>query len=322
MVAEQQSETAPLFRPRRLGHANLFVSDWERSMDFYTKIGGIEEVYRRPPVQGGFLSNGNTHHDIAVMGVSGPAGKGRDGRPGLNHLGFELENQAELVKGYNLAVERDMTAYNEDHDIARGVYCPDPDGNFIEVYADTVKDWRARRHGTINRPSPTWSPDSEPPTDILYDPNPEIRRVDEAVFHPMRTTHAVLVISDAKFEAAVRYYAEFAGLEPVLGGADRDHAALGGTVGERSLGLFRERPGLEPGFHHVGLRVWDESDLERSIERAGERGIEIFANIDHETRRSVCIHDPDGIILQFYVDRPVPLTTLDGVDRDAALYLV
>ena len=65
---------APFFRARRLGHANLFVTDVERSLDFYNRVVGIEEVYRKAaptdlqgPAVGGFLSNGNTHHDIAVF---------------------------------------------------------------------------------------------------------------------------------------------------------------------------------------------------------------------------------------------------------------
>ena len=52
------------FQPRRLAHVNLYVADLERSMDFYTRVIGIEEVYRTPLGGGGFVSNGNTHHDV------------------------------------------------------------------------------------------------------------------------------------------------------------------------------------------------------------------------------------------------------------------
>ena len=52
---------APFFRARRLGHANLFVTDVERSLDFYNRVVGIEEVYRKAaptdlqgPAVGGF----------------------------------------------------------------------------------------------------------------------------------------------------------------------------------------------------------------------------------------------------------------------------
>jgi len=35
MITEGKTEHAVRFHPRRLGHANLFVSDLDRSMRFY-----------------------------------------------------------------------------------------------------------------------------------------------------------------------------------------------------------------------------------------------------------------------------------------------
>ena len=57
------------FRPRRLGHANLYVSELERSMAFYNQVVGLEEVVREPAIHAGFLSNGNTHHDIGMVEI-------------------------------------------------------------------------------------------------------------------------------------------------------------------------------------------------------------------------------------------------------------
>lgn len=62
------------FRPRRLGHANLFVGDYSRAADFYTSVVGFEEVYRQPDNQASFLSNGNTYHDLALTDVR-PCGR-------------------------------------------------------------------------------------------------------------------------------------------------------------------------------------------------------------------------------------------------------
>ena len=55
------------FKPRRLGHVNLFVGDLEKSTSFYTEVAGIELVRREPGIDAVFVSNGNTHHDIALM---------------------------------------------------------------------------------------------------------------------------------------------------------------------------------------------------------------------------------------------------------------
>ena len=132
---------APYFRARRLGHANLFVTDVERSLDFYHRVVGIEEVYRKAsptdlqgPAVGGFLSNGNTHHDIAVFR--------HPSAPALNHLAFELECEADLIEGYRAAADAGTTFRVSDHHITRSLYTRDPDGNGIEIYSDSTKEWR------------------------------------------------------------------------------------------------------------------------------------------------------------------------------------
>src|SRR6201989_82247 len=102
-MAKQTDNTEKFFAPRRLGHANLFVSNYEQSADFYKSIVGFEEVYRQPNNKASFLSNGNTYHDLALTDVTSPYGaKGQ--KPGLMHCAFELENEVELVEGYNRSV--------------------------------------------------------------------------------------------------------------------------------------------------------------------------------------------------------------------------
>ena len=135
---------APFFWARRLGHANLFVKDVERSLEFYNRIVGLEVVYKKAamddpegPAVGGFLSNGNTHHDIAVFR--------HPDAPKLNHLAFELECEADLVEGYRAAVDSGEEFRVSDHDITRSLYTRDPDGNGIEIYSDSTKEWRKIR---------------------------------------------------------------------------------------------------------------------------------------------------------------------------------
>ena len=50
-MAKQAANTEKFFAPRRLGHANLFVSNYEQSADFYKSVVGFEEVYRQPDNQ-------------------------------------------------------------------------------------------------------------------------------------------------------------------------------------------------------------------------------------------------------------------------------
>ena len=86
------------FRPRRLGHANLYVSDYAEAQQFYYSVAGIHEAYRQPDNMASFITNGNTYHDFGLTDIRSPyAPKGQ--KPGLFHLAFELENEVELVDG-------------------------------------------------------------------------------------------------------------------------------------------------------------------------------------------------------------------------------
>src|SRR5262245_47037561 len=102
------------FAPRRLAHVNLYVGDLGASVEFYRDVCGIEVVFAEPGIEAVFLSNGNSHHDIALMQASDREHLGRDGEvqvsaergrlPGLNHLAFEVESEAALVDAIEHAV--------------------------------------------------------------------------------------------------------------------------------------------------------------------------------------------------------------------------
>ena len=98
-------------------------------------------------------------------------------------------------------------------------------------------------------------------------------------------------------------------------------AILRGTVGTGDLTLYRQRDGLAGGFHHVGFEAWDEADLRRSVEQLAARGMQAERIVDHPARLAVTIRDPDGLRLQFFVNRNWTAQAVAGVDSDAAPYL-
>jgi len=310
--------------PRRFGHANLFSTDWLKSMEWYINIAGVEESYRRMHANAGFLCNGNTHHDVACMqygnGHSSPLQMSE--RAGLNHFAFELENEVELIVGYRRILESDTLQRTEDHDNTYSVYSWDPDGHGTEIYCDPVKNWRAIKSGILTRGVTTWTPSETPFTEPGYDMDYEQRRIEDAVFHPLRATHGVHVISEPNYTATYEYYKETMGFRPILGGPDDYFTSFAGSIGERTISIFKQRPHLEPCFHHFGMIVAGEEDFDKSIARCKKEGIELFGHIDHPSRHTVAIKDPDGILVQFYVERDVSLTSLDGVSREDAIWLV
>jgi catechol 2,3-dioxygenase len=307
------------FQPRRVGHVNIVVSDVDRSMDYYKSVLGLDEAYVQPKARAGFLSNGNTHHDIGMVESSGPLGLGRP--PGLNHVAFELETEVDLVDGYRRAVADGVEfARSADHDIAHSVYGKDSDGNLYEIYADVIFDWRNARSGVVTKPKPVWSPGLTPPSaERNYHPNPEIVRVDSAVFHPRRTTHAALVLEN--FDAALDYYTRVIGMRVLSSNPDGAYAILGGTLGERNLSLFRAGAGQKPGLHHVGFEAWDDTDLDASIAKMKSQGTSPELEIVHALRRVVYLRDPDGLRLQLFIDRGGSAAAWNGLDPELAVLL-
>ena len=51
-------------------------------------------------------------------------------------------------------------------------------------------------------------------------------------------------------------------------------------------------------------------------------GVEIEREIDHPARHSVMIKDPDGLRLQFFVNREWVPAVIDKAGRDESLYLL
>ncbi len=315
--------TAP--RPRRLTHANLFVADMERSMDFYMSVIGLDESYRRTNLRAGFLTNGNSHHDIAVMeyGQIYAGKRERARKTGLNHLAFEMENDLELNRWYRAAVEAGAHIHRTvDHGNTHSCYMHDPDGIQIEVYCDTVREWWHLKTGTMTTPLDDWTPgEGEHSTEPMYLENPKIGRMEDAPLHPVKTTHAVLVAEN--FETCFDFYTRIIGLSAHSGGRDGRFCVLAGGLGTPCLALFRANAQLAPGFHHVALSAWSVDNLTASRAALAEAGIEIEAETDHPSRYALCVTDPDGFRVQLYADRPGG-AGIDWAaeDVDTLLYLV
>ena len=134
----------------QLGHVNLWVSDLDRSADFYGRLLGIPEV-ARGAVNGrrvAFFSFGERHHDLALIDLGGSPGGRRlraDPQPGLNHIAFKVgDSLAELrairdrLASFGVAAEHTV-----DHRVCKSIHVIDPDGLTIELYVDDASElWR------------------------------------------------------------------------------------------------------------------------------------------------------------------------------------
>lgn len=316
MQGEAATRVEPVFRSRRLGHVNLFVDDMARSTRFYNRVCGLAVEFTELGLKANFFGTGNTPHDVGVIETSKGVNRyGRDGhlqipaevgaQVGLNHLAWEVDNEAELVAGYQRARERGVAVKRlADHQIAHSIYLTDPDGNMNEFYVDTVRDWRSVLHGEMDLVTTVWRPDpARARAGPCYDPDPEIRLVPEAPFHPQRLTHAVLATRQvATLEA---FYRDIAGLEPVLHSSDGRLVLLrAGHSGYRyHLAIVAVGAEAEAGLHHYGLELADEAALAAAVGAARGGGLAIEREIETAAKRGVFLRDPDGFRVEFYAPR-------------------
>ena len=302
--------------PRRLGHGNLFVSNLERSIQFYDSVCGVKGVFREPGIMASFHSNGNSHHDIAVMQISEQPRIGKGGHvqvsagrgfiPGLNHLGFEMENERTLVEAWQRAKTAGLKMRVTDHGMSHSVYVFDPEGNYLEFYADVIDDWRAFYAAKENQLiSSEWRPDPKMADESRrYAKSFVPTVVEDAPLHPRRISRVTLLTND--LAAMVDYYRDVAGLDVVAGTPSKGYAVFAGGTGEPCVALFA-RGDRSPGLHHLGFEVADENAVAQGARALDGMGVPIVAQIDNASKKSIVIADPDGITLEFYAARPGPI---------------
>ena len=302
------------FRPRRLGHVNLWVGDVKKNTEFYNKVLGFHLEATEPGIKGSFLGNGNTHHDIGTVEITrGEDRLGRDGqvlipkdmsgRTGLFHLGWEMENEKVLVDAiFRLKKTDQPISFFADHQISHSIYIPDPDGNLNEFYADFLKDWRSMFQGEMKLITGVWNPGEKPAhSDVRYDPKPRFYGVTDAPLHPKHITHAAFAVAD--FERSFRFYSEVAGLKPIHVDAKRTYATFASGIGRYDLAIFQARKGEKVGLHHAGFELESEAALKASKAALKKQGVKIEKEVDDGSKWSLFLLDPDKTRWEFFVDR-------------------
>lgn len=119
-------------------HAVLWVSDPERSAEFYQKALGLEVANRLTGAI--FLSspNSDTDHDLGLFQAQGPPPSGRS--VGLYHIAWEVETLEDLAKAKADLAEMGALVGENNHGMSRSLYCQDPDGIEFEVMWEVPLD--------------------------------------------------------------------------------------------------------------------------------------------------------------------------------------
>ncbi|WP_330179315.1 VOC family protein [Nocardia sp. NBC_01503] len=133
------------------GHIGLNVTDLDRSIDFYRRALGFEQLG----------AGGEGDHRFAFLGAEGKLqvtlwqqsdGEFSAKTPGLHHLSFQVDT-IDQVRAVESVLQELRVAFAHDGVVAHGegaasggIFFADPDGIRLEVYAPT---------GAENAPAPS-----------------------------------------------------------------------------------------------------------------------------------------------------------------------
>ena len=100
MSTQSNSENGANIPVARLNHAVLYVRDLDRSVDFYHRAFGFEEIAR----EGGMMAflraaGSDNHHDLGLMAVGADAAQPGRRSVGLYHLAWEVPTINDLGSG-------------------------------------------------------------------------------------------------------------------------------------------------------------------------------------------------------------------------------
>lgn len=120
---------------RRLNHAVLFVSDLERSLDFYTRVLGFTVSSREPRLNAAFLraADSTNHHDLGLFGLGDRVPPKQRPQLGLYHLAWQVNTLDELAELREAVITANAMTGESSHGATLSVYGADPDGNEFEL---------------------------------------------------------------------------------------------------------------------------------------------------------------------------------------------
>jgi catechol-2,3-dioxygenase len=137
-----------------LNHAVLFVSDAQKSTEFYGKALGMEPVSTMPGAA--FLSSPSSdrHHDLGLFQLQPGAPKIPTGAgTGLYHLAWEVESIDELSDMVQRLSELGSLVGMSDHGVSKSLYAKDPDGIEFEVlWVVPEADWGDYARDAVVKP--------------------------------------------------------------------------------------------------------------------------------------------------------------------------
>jgi len=134
------------YRPKYLGHVNIYVRNVERSHKWYEDVLGLH-TYDYMPGRAAFMSaDQEQSHEVALIQVGEDALLQQKKQVGLNHMAWMMHSLDDLKESYQRLQELNVPIdHVSDHGLPIGIYFRDPDGNGVEVSYELPRNQWARQ---------------------------------------------------------------------------------------------------------------------------------------------------------------------------------
>lgn len=144
MAGSAPSNTLP--DGTQIGRTALRVSDGAAMSTFYQEVVGLQLLDRGESS----ITLGVDGRPLLVLEEDETAPARRQTGTGLYHNAFRVPSRGALGDALRRIHERSQLDGASDHYVSEALYCRDPDGNGVEIYADYPREnWPHRDDGTV-----------------------------------------------------------------------------------------------------------------------------------------------------------------------------
>ena len=233
-LTETQFHIHPAARP---GLVDLAVADLDRQISFYQTVMGFT-LHERTEKSARLGAGGA---DLLRL-TAQPGGRRYRGTTGLYHFAVLFPNRRELAVALARLFSVRYPNYPTDHIMTKTTYLDDPEGNGIELYAESPEDgtWGFENGVYTTRRADGTLSDGREPLDVeaLFSLLTPDDRLDTQVPPETRIGHVHLHV--ANLQSAVHFYHDVIGF-------DIKSMALAFRMAFVSAGGYH---------HHIGLNTW------------------------------------------------------------------
>jgi catechol 2,3-dioxygenase len=282
----------------RMGYVALTVADLENQILFYTQVLGFKLHWR----DGNRAGLGAGDADLLRL-TEEPDLKRYRGTTGLYHFAVLFPDRRELARAMARLFAYKYENYPTDHIMTKTTYLDDPEGNGIELYAESPEDgsWSLANGDYITRRADGSLSSGRESLDVkaLFANLGEDDQLDQPIPPETRVGHVHLHVRNV--EEAVDFYHGIIGFD-VMGIAKAfrmGFVSAGGYHHHLGLNTWQGEGAPPPPADAAGLRYFtielpNQEALDQVIERIDAAGIP-----SNRTEAGLLVHDPsqNGVII-------------------------